>query len=88
MKTAHEEETHSVRIDISDSGPGVDETLLDRVFQPFFTTKAKGTGLGLAITRRLVEEHGGTINLQNNPEGGASFILRFPVIGQGGRREG
>ncbi len=90
MKTAHDAETGSISIELSDTGPGVDEAVLERVFQPFFTTKAKGTGLGLAITRRLVEEHGGTISVRNNPGGGASFIIRFPVarVKEEERREG
>jgi two-component system sensor histidine kinase FlrB len=49
-----------------------------RVFEPFFTTRARGTGLGLFIARRAVEAHGGTIRLDNRPGDGASFVIEIP----------
>jgi signal transduction histidine kinase len=67
-----------VVVRVSDTGPGVPEMIRDRVFQPFFTTKGEGSGLGLPIAQRIVEEHGGWINL-HSPEGrGATFALIFP----------
>lgn len=67
-----------VVVRISDTGPGVPEMIRDRVFVPFFTTKGEGSGLGLPIAKRIVEEHGGWINL-HSPEGrGATFALIFP----------
>ncbi|MGE5246974.1 MAG: sensor histidine kinase [Verrucomicrobiota bacterium] len=72
-------ENGSVQIDISDTGKGIREDLVDRIFEPFFTTKAKGTGLGLAISRQLVEQHGGTIGASNRPEGGTQFTIELPV---------
>lgn len=70
-----------VQIRISDNGKGIDEASLDKVFNPFFTTKSQGTGLGLAITKRLVEQHnGGSITVANNPDGkGAMFTITFPA---------
>lgn len=66
-------------IRISDDGPGVPEGLRETIFQPFFTSKGEGSGLGLAIARRIMEEHGGWINL-HSPEGrGATFALVFPA---------
>jgi two-component system sporulation sensor kinase A len=53
--------------------------MIDKIFRPFFTTKPKGTGLGLSITRRLVEQHGGSIRVANNPSGGASFTIDLPI---------
>ncbi len=79
MKTSLDGGASVVRVEISDTGKGVEGAVMDKLFQPFFTTKPKGTGLGLAITKRLVEEHGGMINLQNNTEGGVTFILYLPV---------
>ncbi len=66
-------------IRVSDDGPGVPESLRETIFQPFFTSKGEGSGLGLAIARRIMEEHGGWINL-HSPEGrGATFALIFPA---------
>ena len=65
---------------VQDSGPGIPPDIVDKVFQPFFTTKATGTGLGLAVVRRIVEGHGGSIEL--GPAGpGAEFRLRLPLEG-------
>jgi PAS domain S-box-containing protein len=65
-------------IEITDTGPGVPPAVLSRIFDSFFTTKEKGTGLGLAVSKRIMEEHGGTITVSNRPQGGASFMLTLP----------
>ena len=62
---------------VRDSGPGIPPAILDKVFNPFFTTKDNGTGLGLAIVHRIVEAHEGTISVTNPPEGGARFEIRI-----------
>lgn len=79
VATAYDEIEDSIRITISDTGPGIDKKVAENIFQPFFTTKPKGTGLGLAITKRLVEQHGGSISVHNNDGKGATFIIRIPV---------
>ncbi|MEL6536113.1 MAG: ATP-binding protein [Bacteroidota bacterium] len=63
---------------ISDVGPGIPEDKLDKIFVPFFTTKANGSGIGLSLSRQIVFHHGGQLNAQNLPEGGAQFTLNFP----------
>ncbi|MBN2711596.1 MAG: response regulator [Planctomycetes bacterium] len=66
---------------IADNGPGIPEDKLDRIWEPFFTTKGedKGTGLGLSISKNLIESHGGFMDVCNLPDGGACFTLRLPV---------
>jgi signal transduction histidine kinase len=69
----------SLVIDVSDNGPGVPEEAARRIFEPFFSTKGShGTGLGLAVTQKIVEEHGGHIELGRGPEGGALFRMTIP----------
>jgi signal transduction histidine kinase len=74
-----------VTIEVRDMGPGIDPDHLDSVFEPFFTTRSSGvgTGLGLAICKAIVEAHGGTIGLFNNPSGGAIARVVLPVGGPG-----
>jgi two-component system sensor histidine kinase AtoS len=68
-----------IRIVISDSGKGVDAVDIDKIFQPFFTTKAEGTGLGLPICKRLIEQHNGSIRATRNSDGGLAFTIELPV---------
>ena len=68
----------AVQIEVADSGAGIGPEVMDRIFNPFFTTKDTGTGLGLAIVHRIVESHGGTIRAGNDPGGGAVFSIRLP----------
>jgi signal transduction histidine kinase len=67
-----------IEVRFADTGAGIPEDALDRIFIPFYTTKSKGTGLGLAITQRIVKGHGGTIEVQSRIGEGSEFILRFP----------
>jgi signal transduction histidine kinase len=71
-----EEEIH---IHVTDTGPGMDDELRDKVFQPYFSTKRAGTGLGLPTTRRIVEEHGGHMTLHSEPGRGTDFTIALPV---------
>jgi signal transduction histidine kinase len=70
------EEAGKFRLSIKDTGPGIPANVLDKIFNPFFTTKESGTGLGLAIVHRIVEAHDGTITVTNAPHGGAIFEIR------------
>jgi signal transduction histidine kinase len=67
-----------LEVRVADTGAGIPEDALDRIFIPFYTTKTKGTGLGLAISQRIVKGHGGTIEVQSRVGEGTEFILRFP----------
>jgi two-component system NtrC family sensor kinase len=70
-----------VRLTVEDDGPGIDDAILDQVFDPFVTTKAagQGTGLGLAVCHTIVDRLGGSIDAKNRPEGGASFGVDLPI---------
>jgi two-component system sensor kinase FixL len=68
-----------VQLMVSDSGPGIADDQLERVFEPFVTFREKGIGLGLAISRSIVTAHGGSIHAENNRDGGATFRCLFPA---------
>ena len=72
----------AVQVVVGDSGPGVPAELMERVFDPFFTTKppGKGTGLGLAIVQRIVQDHGGRVDVSRAREGGAAFTVTLPAV--------
>ena len=66
-------------IKVSDNGPGIHESIRDKVLQPFFTTKEEGTGLGLSIADRIIEEHNGRMDIESNQGGGTTFIISIPL---------
>ncbi|MCK4728643.1 MAG: HAMP domain-containing histidine kinase, partial [Desulfobacterales bacterium] len=89
-------EDDGVRFDVLDNGSGMTEEVREKLFERFFSTKGpKGTGLGLLVTRKIVDEHGGTISFESNPGKGTTFTMRFPcgkenssnVIAAAGQRE-
>jgi signal transduction histidine kinase len=69
-----------VAITFSDKGVGMDETTKDKIFNPFFTTKDTGTGLGLAITHKIIQEHGGSIQVDSIPGCGTTFVITLPGV--------
>ena len=79
VKTCHDSNAKTVTIEMCDTGKGIPAELMEKIFQPFFTTKGKGTGLGLAVSKRIVEEHGGSIAVSNNVSGGVTFAITLPV---------
>jgi nitrogen fixation/metabolism regulation signal transduction histidine kinase len=68
-----------LRLTLADNGPGLPADILNKLFEPYATTKARGTGIGLAIVKKIAEEHGGDIHARNDESGGAVFVLRLPV---------
>jgi two-component system, NtrC family, sensor kinase len=85
LHTATDPEFGGVRVDVSDTGCGIDPAIRERIFDPFFTTKpiGQGTGLGLSISYGIVQEHGGTIEVQSTPGAGSCFTVRIPMQARG-----
>jgi two-component system sensor histidine kinase HydH len=66
-------------LSVADTGPGISDDILPRLFTPFVSDKETGMGLGLSVSRRIVEDHGGTLTALNRPGGGACFVVRLPA---------
>jgi two-component system, NtrC family, sensor histidine kinase HydH len=73
----------ALTIQITDDGPGITPDDMEKLFIPFFTTRPQGTGLGLAISRRLIEAHGGEIDVRSAPDQGSTFTIRLPLAEEG-----
>lgn len=69
-----------ISVRVEDDGPGIDESSLARVFEPFYTTKARGTGLGLSIAFQIADQHGGDLRVENVQGGGARFYFEVPLV--------
>ena len=82
-----ESSSDELRIHVIDQGSGVDKDQLDVIFRPYVSTKSGGTGLGLPTTQRIVEEHGGRIEVHSVPGQGSDFIIRLPIDGPSGSSE-
>jgi len=80
LAATRNESEKSIVIQVDDSGKGLGQNNPDELFQPFVTTKARGTGLGLAISRQIAEKLGGSLNLENLPEGGARCSITLPIL--------
>jgi len=79
VATRYDQKIEAVAVDLRDTGTGIPGDLMEKIFQPFFTTKGKGTGLGLAISKRIIEEHGGSIRVANQVSGGVVFTITLPL---------
>jgi signal transduction histidine kinase len=78
--TVEPDDAHQIlHFRVADDGPGVPPDMVDQIFDPFVTGKARGTGLGLAIVTRMVQIHGGTIHYETSPSGGACFVFTLPL---------
>jgi signal transduction histidine kinase len=83
LATGHTAEM--VWLSVTDTGCGVPQEQIKRIFEPFYTTKKKGSGLGLMIVQRIVRDHGGRIDLESRLNQGTTFRLRFPLEVRGPR---
>ena len=79
IETAPAERPGWLRLLVADTGPGIPAEEVSKIFDPFFTTKRTGTGLGLSVTYGIIQEHGGTVDVQSRPGAGTTFILSFPT---------
>jgi signal transduction histidine kinase len=79
INVKRDDSLRNLLVTIRDTGPGIPEENLERIFEPYFTNRPGGTGLGLALARRIVEEHEGTITAANHPKGGAQFEISLPI---------
>ena len=69
---------NNIVIEIKDNGVGIDDKMIAKIFEPYFTTKTKGTGLGLSIVKRIIEDHGGKIKIEKNKNmAGTTSIIIF-----------
>ncbi|WP_217434839.1 sensor histidine kinase [Marinifaba aquimaris] len=76
---ADPEDKNFVIISVKDNGPGINQEQINKVFEPFYTTRGQGTGLGLAVVKSVVEQHNGQISIESKQSQGAKFIMRLPI---------
>ncbi len=85
IKTAADSKQDELKVEISDNGCGIDKKQIDRIFDPFFSTKSRGTGLGLAVSYGIINNHQGTIKVDSQPGQGTCFIITLPVLSSSGK---
>lgn len=81
IRVTRDEKRKQTKVAVSDSGPGIDPTDLERIFDPYFTTKPGGTGLGLAIVHKILEAHGGDVQVRSEQHKGTTVTLVLPDLG-------
>jgi len=69
----------NVTVSVTDNGPGIDDTVMSSLFEPFYTTKTEGLGMGLAISRTIIDGHRGRFWAENNNDSGATFYFTIPI---------
>ena len=79
VETARDVSNSLVRIVVADTGPGIPPAERDKLFLPYYSTKGRGSGLGLAIVRRIIAEHGGSIEATDNDPHGTVFTIEWPA---------
>ena len=79
VRSTYDPVLRQVRVEVSDSGPGIPDDDREKLFLPHFSTKKKGAGLGLSIVNQIIKEHDGTVSVQNIPAGGAQFTIELPA---------
>jgi two-component system nitrogen regulation sensor histidine kinase NtrY len=79
VETQHARADNLVRVVVADNGPGIPPSERDKLFMPYYSTKKRGSGLGLAIVRRIVAEHGGSIDVTDNTPRGTRFAIELPA---------
>jgi C4-dicarboxylate-specific signal transduction histidine kinase len=72
-------DSRTVKTFVTDFGAGIDENNIERLFEPFYTTKPEGLGMGLSISQTIIKAHGGAMEARNNREGGATFAFTLPT---------
>ena len=75
-------ESEGIEVSIHNKGKALEVTDTEKVFEPFYTTKATGLGMGLAICRSIIEDHGGRLSVNSNDETGTTFLFTLPVRGE------
>jgi len=78
LRTCLSPDKEHVTIEISDTGPGIPNGILPQIFEPFFTTKEKGSGIGLSLSRRIINLHGGSIQMTSEPGKGTVVNIKVP----------
>jgi signal transduction histidine kinase len=75
VSVEEDEKTSSIKLTVSDQGPGIDDEAKEKIFDPLFTTRSHGTGIGLAVVKRIADEHGFAINVNSQTGKGAIFTV-------------
>ncbi len=82
LSLLEEQSGSKIRVEISDNGCGIPEEYREIIFEPYYTTKSSGIGLGLAIARKIIEQHMGSLKVEENVEKGTSFVILIPIEGE------
>ncbi len=79
LRASFDQAASALSIEVTDDGPGIPDDVMPRIFEPFYTTKAKGAGLGLAVVKRIIEDHGGHVTVRSARGRGTTFVFELPV---------